>query len=64
MATIVGSDAHGPTRPPALVKALRSLLGRGVDAGVARALTATGPRRLLSRGIPPRPAPERPALAA
>ena len=64
IATIVGSDAHGPTRPPALVRALRSLLGRGVDAGVARALTATGPRRLLSRGIPPRPAPKRPVLAA
>ena len=69
MAAIVGSDAHGPTRPPALVKALRSLLGRGVDPAAARALTGTGPRRLLARGIPRRPAPKhpaphRPALAA
>jgi protein-tyrosine phosphatase len=51
MASVVGSDAHGRTRPPALVKALRSLLGRGVDPGVARALTASGPRRLLARGM-------------
>jgi protein-tyrosine phosphatase len=64
MAAIVGSDAHGPTRPPALVKALRSLLGAGVDAAVARSLTASGPRRLLGRGIPRLPAPPRPALAA
>ena len=64
LAAIVGSDAHGPTRPPALVKALRSLLGRGVDPGVARALTASGPRRLLARGVPRHPAPERPLLAA
>ena len=61
MAAIVGSDAHGPTRPPALVKALRSLLGRGVDAATARALTGPGPRRLLARGIPRRPAPGHPA---
>ena len=64
MAAIVGSDAHGPTRPPALAKALRSLLGGGVDAAVARALTASGPRRLLGRGMPRLPAPRHPALAA
>jgi protein-tyrosine phosphatase len=64
MAAIVGSDAHGPTRPPALAKALRSLLGAGVDPAVARALTASGPRRLLGRGIPRLPAPRHPALAA
>jgi protein-tyrosine phosphatase len=64
MASIVGSDAHGRTRPPALAKALRSLLGRGVDPGVARALTASGPRRLLARGIPRRPAHQRRSLVA
>ena len=56
MVAVVGSDAHGPTRPPALAKALRSLLAGGVEAAVARALTASGPRRLLGRGIPARPA--------
>ena len=56
LASVVGSDAHGPTRPPALAKALRSLLAGGVDAAVARALTASGPRRLLARGIPRQPA--------
>ena len=68
MAAVVGSDAHGKTRPPALAKALRSLLGRGVDPSVARTLTASGPRRMLARGIPARPGhpgrPPQPALAA
>jgi protein-tyrosine phosphatase len=64
MASVVGSDAHGRTRPPALAKALRELLARGVDAAVARTLTASGPRRLLARGIPQRPADRRPALVA
>jgi protein-tyrosine phosphatase len=64
MASVVGSDAHGPTRPPALAKALCSLLGRGVDAAAARALTASGPRRLLVRGLPQRPPARRPALVA
>jgi protein-tyrosine phosphatase len=64
MAGIVASDAHGPTRPPSLVAALRSLLGRGVDPATARRLTSSGPRRLLARGLPGDPAPERPLLAA
>lgn len=52
LVTLVGSDAHGPTRPPLLGQARRELLGGGVSAGVSRALTVSGPLRLLARGLP------------
>jgi tyrosine-protein phosphatase YwqE len=52
LAAVVASDAHGLSRPPALAKALRALLGRGVETAVARGLTSSGPRRLRARGIP------------
>ena len=52
LAAVVGSDAHGPTRPPALGAARESMLDRGIVAGRARALTLSSPRRLLSRGVP------------
>jgi protein-tyrosine phosphatase len=55
LVTVVGSDAHGPTRPPALGAAREALLKWGVDAVRARALTLTAPRRLLARGIPAAP---------
>jgi protein-tyrosine phosphatase len=51
LAAVVGSDAHGPTRPPALSAARRSMVSAGVGAGLARALTLGEPRRLLSRGV-------------
>jgi protein-tyrosine phosphatase len=54
LATVVGSDAHGPTRPPALALARRRLVERGVAASHARSLTEGGPRRLLARGLPAR----------
>jgi protein-tyrosine phosphatase len=54
MAAIVGSDAHGPTRPPALSIAHERLLRRGVAPAVARTLTVTRPWRLLARGLGPR----------
>jgi protein-tyrosine phosphatase len=51
LVAVVGSDAHGPTRPPALTRASEALLAHGVDEMHARALTLAGPRRLLSRGV-------------
>ncbi|MEJ7715510.1 MAG: CpsB/CapC family capsule biosynthesis tyrosine phosphatase, partial [Thermoleophilaceae bacterium] len=55
LVTIVGSDAHGPTRPPLLAQARRELAQAGLGAG-CRALTMTGPLSLLARGLTPRPA--------
>jgi protein-tyrosine phosphatase len=53
LVAIVASDAHGPTRPPALAAAHRRLVEHGVAAAAARALTLSGPHRLLARGIAP-----------
>ena len=47
----VSSDAHGPTRPPLLGEARARLLGAGLSLEVCRALTFSGPRHLLARGI-------------
>jgi len=48
---VVASDAHGPTRPPALEVARRTLLGTGISHGLAHALVASTPHRLLATGI-------------
>ena len=57
LVSLIASDAHGPTRPPALGKARRLLaVDLGNDA-LARSLTADAPRRMLARGLRPRPAP-------
>jgi protein-tyrosine phosphatase len=58
---VVGSDAHGPTRPPALTMAREALAARGVDSARARALTSTVPWRLLTHGLPARPVEARAA---
>jgi protein-tyrosine phosphatase len=50
-ATLVASDAHGPTRLPAMRQAQRILDERLHDAPLAKALTVTTARRLLGRGI-------------
>jgi len=50
---VVASDAHGPTRPPALGLARRTLLEVGVTPAVAEALVGSGPHRLLAAGIAP-----------
>jgi protein-tyrosine phosphatase len=50
--SVVASDAHGPSRPPALIRAHDRLLERGVASAAASALVHSGPRRLLARGIP------------
>jgi protein-tyrosine phosphatase len=51
LATVVGSDAHGPTRPPLLTHVRHTLVQEGVDSPTARGLTVAGPLRLLARGI-------------
>jgi protein-tyrosine phosphatase len=48
---VVASDAHGPTRPPALRIARETLLGGGLAPAAANALVATAPRALLARGM-------------
>jgi protein-tyrosine phosphatase len=48
---VIGSDAHGPTRPPALRLAERAMLENGLPGGLARRLTATAAHGLLARGI-------------
>jgi protein-tyrosine phosphatase len=55
LVAVIGSDAHGPTRPPSLAPALRRLIERGVSVERARLLTSVGPRRLLARGVPATP---------
>jgi protein-tyrosine phosphatase len=51
--TVVASDAHGPTRPPALRVARRAMLHRNVPAPVAHTLTGSATRRLLTHGVKP-----------
>lgn len=48
--TLISSDAHGPTRPPALSEAHRALATYPVLAHLADPLVADAPRRLLERG--------------
>jgi protein-tyrosine phosphatase len=52
---VISSDAHGPTRPPALRTAADTLVERGTAPALARALTGSGPRALLARGLPSAP---------
>jgi protein-tyrosine phosphatase len=50
---VIASDAHGPTRPPALAAARRALLEAGVPRPKADMLVLDAPWRLLSSGIRP-----------
>jgi len=50
LAAVVASDAHGPTRPPALAAAAARLASAS-GSDLARRLTHSGPRTLLARGI-------------
>jgi protein-tyrosine phosphatase len=52
--SVVASDAHGPTRPPALTLARRTLLEVGVSHSSTAGLVGSMPRRLLAAGIPSR----------
>jgi protein-tyrosine phosphatase len=56
LVSVVASDAHGPSRPPALSRAREALLDSGLGPSGAYALTVTGPRALLAQGRPARPA--------
>ena len=49
----IASDAHGPTRPPALRAALRALREGGVPHATAELLVRAGPSELLQRGVRP-----------
>jgi protein-tyrosine phosphatase len=53
LAAVVASDAHGPSRPPALRPAYRALVEGGLAPVTAGALVGAGPRALLARGISP-----------
>jgi protein-tyrosine phosphatase len=55
LAGLIGSDAHGPTRPPALRTAAKVLRDSGTPAALARMLTGSAPRALLTRGLPSAP---------
>jgi protein-tyrosine phosphatase len=58
LASVVASDAHGPTRPPLLGEVRRLLADDGFDVGLCRSLTVGRAGGLLARGI------RRPALVA
>ena len=51
---VAASDAHGPSRPPALRLARQALIEGGMAASLAHGLTMAEPRSLLARGIGPR----------
>jgi protein-tyrosine phosphatase len=48
---VVASDAHGPTRPPALALARRTMLEVGITRRAAESLIESTPHRLLAAGI-------------
>jgi protein-tyrosine phosphatase len=51
LVAVVASDAHGPSRPPALPLAHRALLEGGVAPATAKLLIGSEPRDLLRRGM-------------
>jgi protein-tyrosine phosphatase len=53
-ATILGSDAHGESRAPALSNGLKSAVRIGLEPGAAAALVSSAPAQLIARGIPAR----------
>jgi protein-tyrosine phosphatase len=53
LVTVVASDAHGPSRPPALRPAHAALLKGGLSPATARMLVEAAPRELLARGMRP-----------
>jgi protein-tyrosine phosphatase len=54
LVAVIASDAHGPSRPPALALARRALVEGGLSPAAAHELTGAAPRRLLTDGIRPR----------
>jgi protein-tyrosine phosphatase len=63
LAAVVASDAHRPSRGPALGAALRALLAAGVPSERAHDMTDAGPRAILDGGLATRRA-GRPGKAA
>jgi protein-tyrosine phosphatase len=53
LVAVVASDAHGPSRPPALRPAHAALLHGGLAPAIASALVGAAPRSLLARGMRP-----------
>ena len=53
---VVASDAHGPTRPPAMSLARRTLLEAGSSPRTTFELVGSTPHRLLALGIAARQA--------
>jgi protein-tyrosine phosphatase len=53
LVALVASDAHGPSRPPALRMAHEALLEGGLTPARAHALVVSGPRALLACGLRP-----------
>jgi protein-tyrosine phosphatase len=51
LVSLVASDAHGPSRPPALRMAHEALLDGGLTPASAHALVVSGPRALLAHGM-------------
>ncbi len=56
LVSLVASDAHGPTRPPALTLARRTLLEVGLSPAAADRLVGSAPHRVLATGIASRSA--------
>jgi protein-tyrosine phosphatase len=51
LVAVVASDAHGPSRPPALRPAHHALIEGGLAPAAADALVYDGPRALLAHGV-------------
>lgn len=50
---VLGSDAHGPLRPPSLCTGLRAAIGEAIPPHAAHRLIDGGPRALLRYGLTP-----------
>jgi protein-tyrosine phosphatase len=57
LVAVVSSDAHRPTRGPALTAALEVLAAEGIAPAAARDLTDVAPRAVLDRGLAARRRP-------
>jgi protein-tyrosine phosphatase len=53
LVAVVASDAHGPTRPPAMRLAHEALVMGGLAPATAMAVVGSEPRQLLARGLRP-----------
>jgi protein-tyrosine phosphatase len=56
LVAVIASDAHGPSRPPALRPAHEALLDGGLAPATAHALVVSRPRELFAGGMRPQAA--------